>query len=406
MTTAFPQSSAGDALPTPDSNKRKRLNQTPSPGKNLEALNVERRLLREQQVRDIIQEYTQPMQEELEFLKRENRQLKADLTKLEGYSRRKNLKFIGCRELPKENNSDVKNNLLAILREVGLAFPPKAIEFAHRVGQRGNRPRMIIATLFHNEEKDAVLRKKYEIKSRFNIIVDEDFPIVVEKKRNELSPIMIAANEHTLENGQKPYKAFMASDRLILNGKTYHTDTTKQLPEVLQPRKVCTPTKGEVTAFFTRASPLSNQYLAQQKLNGKTFNCNEQFYFHSKAVKFGDISAAEKILKEINPAMQKRLGGKIVNYNADVWDNCKLDIMTRGIQAKFRQNEELSEFLLGTGSTMMLEANPHDRYWGIGMSLRNPKIWIKNSWVGDANNHLGKILHDVRREIRRAQHTN
>ena len=66
--------------------------------------------------------------------------------------------------------------------------------------------------------------------------------------------------------------------------------------------------------------------------------------------------------------------------------------------AKFTQNVDLKEKLLGTLNKTLIECNPKDPYWGIGLSLGNPNIWVPARWKDE--NRLGKILSSVREEIR------
>ena len=110
-------------------------------------------------------------------------------------------------------------------------------------------------------------------------------------------------------------------------------------------------------------------------------------------------------MREQDPGKQKSLGKgeRIQNFNQRVWDERCLEIMENGLKAKFTQNIRLKEYLLSTGSIMLLECNPKDSFWGVGLSLRNPKIWQKNSWTETATNHLGRLLHDLRRELRSSQ---
>ena len=78
------------------------------------------------------------------------------------------------------------------------------------------------------------------------------------------------------------------------------------------------------------------------------------------------------------------MSGKSVNWNNE-----------RGRKHKFDQNPRLEQFLINTGTTVLLEANPKDKFLGVGMSLRNPNIWKKNSWHGNSQNHLGRLLAEL-----------
>ena len=71
--------------------------------------------------------------------------------------------------------------------------------------------------------------------------------------------------------------------------------------------------------------------------------------------------------------------------------------MKTGLKAKFEQNENLATFLKNTQTNNILECNRSDNYWGIGMSLRNPNVWM---YVKTAQNHLGKLLMEQRIELK------
>ena len=64
---------------------------------------------------------------------------------------------------------------------------------------------------------------------------------------------------------------------------------------------------------------------------------------------------------------------------------------------KFSQNSALSEYLLGTGKKVLVEASPADRIWGIGLAADNPKALNPNSWRG--LNLLGFALMEVRQRL-------
>ena len=52
---------------------------------------------------------------------------------------------------------------------------------------------------------------------------------------------------------------------------------------------------------------------------------------------------------------------------------------------------------------MLLEANPTDTYWGVGMSTYDKRIWTKNSWSERvATNHLGRLLSELRTVYKRS----
>ncbi len=86
-----------------------------------------------------------------------------------------------------------------------------------------------------------------------------------------------------------------------------------------------------------------------------------------KARLFGDSAAVDAILAASDPKAAKALGRKVKNFDGQLWaDRCR-EIVTRGNIEKFRQHEPLRDFLLASSSSVIVEASPYDRIWGIGL---------------------------------------
>lgn len=62
--------------------------------------------------------------------------------------------------------------------------------------------------------------------------------------------------------------------------------------------------------------------------------------------------------------------------------------------AKFGQNPELKEFLLGTGHQVLVEASPYDNIWGVKLGPNDPCIPDPHNWRG--KNLLGFALMTAR----------
>jgi hypothetical protein len=215
-------------------------------------------------------------------------QVEEKLLKLESHARRVNLKFSGITENKKETYKDCKLQILLILRMAGLNFHEKAIERAHRTGPTiKNRPTTITVRFFHAEDRELVIERAKLIREKSGVFVEEDFPDEIMTRRRTMKPIMTKAIAI-----KKPAK--LVVDKLIINNKQYSINELHKLPTELQPETVFTPTNDNSTAFFTDTSPLSNHYMSLMKINGTTYNSNEQFYFHQKSLKFNDSETAKK----------------------------------------------------------------------------------------------------------------
>jgi ribA/ribD-fused uncharacterized protein len=70
--------------------------------------------------------------------------------------------------------------------------------------------------------------------------------------------------------------------------------------------------------------------------------------------------------------------------------------MREGLRMKFTQNPYLGELLKSTDGYGLVECNPHDHFWGAGVSANNPKI-VNRGWPG--KNVMGKLLEELREEL-------
>ena len=146
--------------------------------------------------------------------------------------------------------------------------------------------------------------------------------------------------------------------------------------------------------FWGRNSPFSQWYRCRFIIDHVSYNCAEQFMMRQKALLFGDLEKAVKIMHTTSPFMQKRLGRQVANFSEKIWlEKCK-DIVKRGNTAKFNQNPTLKGALLKTKGTTLVESSPCDILWGNGLTADNPKAQNKANWLG--KNWLGYILTEIR----------
>ncbi len=115
---------------------------------------------------------------------------------------------------------------------------------------------------------------------------------------------------------------------------------------------------------------------------------------------FGDSAILERILNARTPGEAKTLGRSVSGFSEDEWNTNRLRIVTDGSFAKFSQNADLRDYLLSTGSRVLVEASPRDRIWGIGMAESNPASTNPDAWKG--HNLLGFALMAAREELKRS----
>ena len=123
----------------------------------------------------------------------------------------------------------------------------------------------------------------------------------------------------------------------------------------------------------------------------------EQYMMAEKARLFNDKQIEEKIMECKYPKRIKALGRMVRNFNEDVWNDNKYDIVLRGNYAKFSQDEELKKFIINTKNRVLVEASPYDSVWGIKMSSKDNNIENPHYWRGE--NLLGFALMEVRDKL-------
>jgi len=133
-------------------------------------------------------------------------------------------------------------------------------------------------------------------------------------------------------------------------------------------------------------------------LDGLMYNCAEQAMMAQKALLFKDEETFKKIMATTSPKEQKALGRQVKNFNQLIWNTMSSLIVYDLNLLKFSQNEKHRQALLDTGDTILVEASPVDKIWGIGMSEDNPECQYMSQWQGE--NRLGFILTHVREVIK------
>lgn len=145
------------------------------------------------------------------------------------------------------------------------------------------------------------------------------------------------------------------------------------------------------------SSCCSQWYPAKFKVSGVTYRTAEQFMMAEKARLFSDVEYLSQILASKTPAEAKALGRKVRNFDERIWaSNCS-DIVVTGNKAKFSQNQNLARWLLDTDGSVLVEASPRDRIWGIGLGKSNPAALDPRQWRG--KNLLGFALMQARDQL-------
>jgi len=140
-----------------------------------------------------------------------------------------------------------------------------------------------------------------------------------------------------------------------------------------------------IPSFHGEFAFLSNFYRSPITVDDITYPTVEHAF---QAAKTSDPETKRLIAAKDTPGKAKRAGGKrgIIKDFDQSWETRKIDVMRSLVQQKF-QDPQLREMLLQTGDRPLIEGNNwNDTFWGVCR--------------GKGANNLGKILEQIRNELR------
>ena len=138
--------------------------------------------------------------------------------------------------------------------------------------------------------------------------------------------------------------------------------------------------------------PLSNWARTPYTLNDIHYPTTEHGMMWEKANLF-DSTQCDAILAASSPKDVKALGRQVRNFDKDLWNKKSAELIYPHLLEKFKQNSEARKHILKTGQTILVEASPYDRIWGIGYREKNALSVDKKYW---GENRLGNVLMLVR----------
>ena len=199
---------------------------------------------------------------------------------------------------------------------------------------------------------------------------------------DQIDVVFAEIDEHKIMIGEKTLQELTGtaakSDQLLVDGKMY-----------------------DAVFFHLPKEPngyLSNWYPASFELDGIVYSSTEQYIMYRKCMLFGDLASAAAVLATNDPEEQQRIGKGAKGFVDPVWDGMKQMFAYRGLMAKFTQNNDLKQKLLGTGDAFLVECAHSDKIWACGIRLNETERFDISKWQGQ--NILGFTLMEVRNSIR------
>lgn len=184
---------------------------------------------------------------------------------------------------------------------------------------------------------------------------------------------------------------------MVLGNLMHITDAALTRTGAVQPQRSCS-TPSTIYFYHERCPSygwMSQFYCSTFIEGGSTFHWAEQFMMAEKASLFADSSSLELIMAATSPGAVKALGRGVAHFDQKTWEQHRFEIVLRGCRLKFTHSEALSTRLVSTHPSILAEAAPNDKIWGIGISARAAEAG--QPWAG--LNLLGKALMLVRTEL-------
>jgi len=153
--------------------------------------------------------------------------------------------------------------------------------------------------------------------------------------------------------------------------------------------------KTDAHFFFWHSScPLSNWSNHAFSWREQSFPNAEVALMWAKAKLFNDHVSIEKLENTSDPKEAKSIGRQVSNFNDQVWNQHRFNIMKSILLAKFSQNREARNYLLNLSNLQLVEASPYDKIWGIGLQANDDRVLNTSQWEG--LNLLGQALTEVK----------
>ena len=143
----------------------------------------------------------------------------------------------------------------------------------------------------------------------------------------------------------------------------------------------------------------SQWYEAPFSVDGVAYRSAEHYMMAAKAALFQDLRTRDAILAATTPGEAKALGRQVTDFDEETWARERMRIVVEANLGKFGQDGRLADFLLQTGSQVLVEASPVDAVWGIGLAEDDPDALHPVRWRG--LNLLGFALMEVRSQLSR-----
>lgn len=325
--------------------------------------------------------------------------------KMKAFAKRKNLILAG---MPENESEEADKKASEKFFKDKLNLPKANICDAYRLGKSPNSdsdssPRPLVVQFTNTRARwrawnnKRLLAKATWAEGESPIWLQEDLP-----KRLREDNRMLQKIAKTARLMSDKYREVQVRDfELRIDGQNFNASEVWDLPDELTPEWVFTPSSDDAVAFFTKFSPFSNHYQCSFKMEGRVYNCVEQYLAYQKAALAEDQALMDSALEDKSSADYKVILNNLRYVPIEDWRKRAKQILPKVLRAKFTQNRNLAAFLKDTSPRKIGEASK-DTFWGTGVPLENREVLNTEVWA-EGGNLMGETLAKIRQELLNAK---
>lgn len=340
--------------------------------------------------RNIMKEVDQKLADMQEKIQR---QADFQALKTQAFNSRNNLVLVGLKEDPnKDTSAVVKDFLDNTLKVNNIKF-----DVAYRIGSAPSdssapyaRPVLVHFPLLPHRNKVWKRRSSVpEESEERRVRIHADLP---KKLRDDIQALYNVARA---ANASGKYQSASVQDySLELDGRFFLPSELEMLPIDIRPSTLAAPRTDSVLVFFSKYAIFSNHHPSIFYIDGQKFHSMEQFLAVRRAQLSGQPSLIQKAAQATDPVQAKYILSALHEDNPQRWDELVEATALEGLEAKFRQNNSMRDYLCNTKNLTIGEASTNTR-WGVGLSLDNKDVLDITKW-NDSGNLLGRSIMKIR----------
>lgn len=311
----------------------------------------------------------------------------------QAFNNRNNLIVVGLPEDPNKETSAVFKDFLDNRMKI------KNVKFdnAQRIGSppvdpSGSYNRPIVVHFPLLPQRNRVWRKRLsvpEAPEEHRVTIHADLPKQLRDDVQALYKVVKAVN-----SSGKAHYARVHDYTLEFDDQVFLPSELEMLPFEFRPSSLAAPRSESVLAFFSKYTILSNHHPSVFYVNDCKFHSMEQFLAYRRAQISSQPSLVQKASHATDPVQAKYILSALREDNSQRWDETVESVVMEGLEAKFRQNNHMRNFLCSTHNLTLGEASTNPR-WGVGMAIDDKDLLDVSKW-NESGNLLGRCLMKLR----------